>query len=356
MMLTYKYKLRLKEEQIKKVEHTFACVYRFKELYLNDLKKGKKISDNATELVKHYEIIDPSITRNVDYSALICIAIELAINEKTKELKPVTSYTTRVSEYLKANFPIKDNTLYLPKIGRVRFIKSREIPKGANIIRYIVSRNNLNDYYISIIFELENTFGKKTEYDNVLGLDYSATHFAVDSNGQKHDVIIPDEKEYLDKIADCQRLLSRYHYGSINYKRCVKRIDKLYGHMNNCRKDYLHKLSTKLADEYDAIVTEDLSMKQLATLRHMGRSTNHNAYYKFVEMLDYKLTARGKRLVKVGRFYPSSKTCSECGYINRNLSIDEREWICPNCGSYLDRDINAAVNIRNEGIRILNCV
>ena len=145
--------------------------------------------------------------------------------------------------------------------------------------------------------------------------------------------------------------------GSKHRDKQRKKLAKVHEKVANCRKDFLHKLSRKLANVYDCICIEDLNMKAMSQALNFGKSVCDNGWGMFTTFLKYKLEEMGKRLVKVDRFFASSQTCSECGYKNervKNLAV--RSWTCPNCGMYHDRDTNAAINIRNEGIRIVNAL
>jgi len=162
------------------------------------------------------------------------------------------------------------------------------------------------------------------------------------------------------KIAKEQRKLSRKQGSrkgekkSNNYKKQQKRLQKKQRHAANQRKDFLHKKSTEIANRYDLVAVEDLNLKAISRGLHLGKATYDNGYGIFLFMLSYKLGERGKRLVRVGRYYASSQICSCCGYKNplvKDLHIDS--WVCPECGVVHDRDENAAINVKEEGLRII---
>jgi putative transposase len=114
--------------------------------------------------------------------------------------------------------------------------------------------------------------------------------------------------------------------------------------------DWQHKLSTKLAEQYDIVAVEDIDYKGMAQGLHLAKATNDNGFGQFRTFLSYKLAERGKKLVAIDKWFPSSKTCRHCGHINSELTIKDRSWRCPNCGQMIDRDLNAAINIRNQGV------
>ena len=153
------------------------------------------------------------------------------------------------------------------------------------------------------------------------------------------------------KLAREQRKLSRCQRGSRNYEKQKKRVALCHEKIRNQRKDFQHKLSADLAKNYDAVCVEDLDLKGMAGGLHFGKGVHDNGYGLFLSMLEYKLEERGKYLIKVNRYFASSKICSVCGKKKAELSLSERIYYCE-CGSRMDRDINAAVNLMNEGKRI----
>lgn len=262
------------------------------------------------------------------------------------------SYTTNV---VNGNISLEEKTLKLPKAGKVRIKKHREIPKGYRLKSVTVTMEPTGKYYASLLYEYsacENQGAevRKEELD-VLGIDYAMSGMAVFSNGEKCEYPGYYRKAQA-KLAREQRKLSRCKKGSRNYEKQKQRVAKCYEKTRNQRKDFHHKLSLKLAKEYDAAAVEDLDMKAMSQCLHFGKSVMDNGYGMFLNMLAYKLEDQGKRLVKIDRFYPSSKRCSKCGAVKESLSLSERIYTC-DCGNHIDRDVNAAINIREEGKRIL---
>ncbi|MDD6955685.1 MAG: RNA-guided endonuclease TnpB family protein [Solobacterium sp.] len=195
-----------------------------------------------------------------------------------------------------------------------------------------------------------NAFDSNLDLKNSIGLDYSSSCFAVDNHGLRYDV--PHFlRSNLDSIKKMMICLEKYEKGSDDYNAIIRKLRKLHRKIANRRKDFLHKLSCEIAENYDYVFVEDLDMNQYTGKSNLSRATYDNSYAKFVNMLQYKLEDKGKKLVKVNRYFASSKICSECGCLNENLKLNEKNWTCPHCGSYLDRDVNAAVNIRKEGMR-----
>ncbi|MBB5337466.1 IS605 OrfB family transposase, partial [Pectinatus brassicae] len=216
-----------------------------------------------------------------------------------------------------------------------------------------ISKNPANKYFVSVLFEYDNQVQEITP-NKIVGLDFSMHELFVSSNG-----ISPQYPRFyrqsLQKLAKEQRKLSLCKKGSNNRQKQRKRVALLHEKIANQRKDFQHKRSYWLADSYDAVCIEDLNMQSMAKSLKFGKSVADNGWGMFVSMLKYKLEERGKKLVKINKFYPSSQICHVCGYKNsdtKDLAI--RQWECPECKSQHDRDINAAINIREEGRRILS--
>lgn len=246
---------------------------------------------------------------------------------------------------------IENGYLRLPKLKNFVKIKlHRKIPDNYKIKSATVSQNPNGNYYVSILFEYESQVPQK-EYENFLGLDYSMKELYVDSDGNT-----PCYPRYYRKAEERlkrqQRKLSLMQKGSANRDKQRIKVARLHEKVANQRKDFLHKLSRKIANTYDCVCIEDLNMHDMAQALNFGKSVSDNGWGMFTVFLKYKLEEMGKRLVKVGKFFASSQICSVCGYKNpevKDLSV--RSWDCPNCKTHHDRDVNAAINIKKEGIK-----
>jgi len=240
----------------------------------------------------------------------------------------------------------------LPKIGLVRIKLHRQIPEWHTIKSCTISRTPSGKYYVSILTEYEYTPPVRVVNScKALGLDYSSPHFYVDSQGIEADM--PHFYRAAEgRLAREQRKLSRMVRGSNNYLKQMVRVATMYEKVSNCRKDWLHKRSRELADNWDIICVEDINLRGMAGSLKLGKSTNDNGFGMFRTFLDYKLTEQGKLLVKIDKWFPSSKMCSMCGAVNSDLTLADREWDCE-CGAHHLRDLNAAINIRNAGLNFL---
>ena len=159
-----------------------------------------------------------------------------------------------------------------------------------------------------------------------------------------------------EKLAKEQRKLSKMQKGSKNRNKQKFKVAKIHEKTANQRKDFLHKKSRELTNKYDAVIIEDLNMKAMSQCLKLGKSVSDNGWGMFTIFLKYKLENEGKQLIRVDKWYPSSKRCNDCGEINKELQLSDREWVCKSCGCIIDRDYNAAKNIRDEGIRMLEIV
>lgn len=257
------------------------------------------------------------------------------------------SYTTNNNNN---NVSICDSCIKLPKIGRIKIKQHRFIPEDYTLKSATISKTSSGKYYCSVLFEFEQPT-QKLEISNVVGLDFSMKELFVSSDGETSHY--PRYyRQALDQLQREYRKLSKCKKGSNNRNKQRIRVAKLHEKIANQRKDFLHKTSRKITNSYDAVCIESLDMKKMSQSLHFGKSVHDNGWGMFVGYLSYKLQEQGKQLLKVDKWFPSSKTCSHCGNKKEDLSLDERVYIC-DCGTILDRDKNAAINIRNEGVRLL---
>lgn len=241
----------------------------------------------------------------------------------------------------------------LPKVGYIKVRGERSINPEWRLKNATVTQSRSGKYFVSIIYEFDTpSISTNVDFDNALGLDYSSPHFYVDSEGREADY--PRYYRLGEaKLAKLQRRVSKKTLGSKNREKAKRKLAKFSEHIANQRKDFCHKLSNEITNHYDIICVEDLNMQNMARTLKLGKSTNDNGFGEFRRMLQYKCEDKGKFFVTIDKWFPSTKTCFDCGYILPQIGKEVKEWTCPHCGKFHNRDHNAAKNIKRKGIEEL---
>ncbi|NEO73018.1 RNA-guided endonuclease TnpB family protein [Moorena sp. SIO3H5] len=248
------------------------------------------------------------------------------------------------------------------KLGIVKAVIHRPLDGGIKTVT--VSRDPSGKYYASVLMEYKSVGAavpmelnaKVFTEGKVVGIDLGIKDFAITYDGNKTSKfsnpkhLAKSEK----KLAKKQRIAARKKEGSSGRKKARKIVAKVYEHIGNVRQDYLHKVSRKIVDDNQVVVVENLNVKGMVRNHKLAKAISDLSWGTFVNFLSYKCEKEGKVLVEIDRWFPSSKTCSNCHYRIKELPLDIRAWICPSCGTHHDRDGNAAKNIRAEGIRMLS--
>lgn len=361
MNKAYKFRIYPNAKQEILLAKTFGCVRFIYNKMLEDKIKyyeetKKKLNNTPAQYKKEFEWL-----KEVDSLALSNAQLHLqtAYNNffrdkkvgfpkfKSKK-KNHQSYTTN---NINENIKLQNGYIVLPKIKAVKIKQHREVPEGYILKSVTISKTASGKYFASILFEYEQDI-IPVKPKSFVGLDFSMHELYVASDNAKAEY----PRYYrvsLNKLAKEQRKLSKMQKGSNNRKKQRIKVARLHEKVTNQRKDFLHKLSRQITNAYDCICIEDLNMKDMSQSLNFGKSISDNSWGAFTNLLAYKLEEKGKRLVKIDKFFPSSKTCSHCGTVKETLALTERIYTCDVCGARLDRDYNASINIKNEGMRIV---
>ena len=370
----YKFRIYPNFSQKQQIEKTFGCI---RQVYNDFLEMCiEKYAEDHSLKLRKYDLIKilPDYKEGYEYLKEVdSVALQQAVIHlhfayinffehrgsfpKFKSKRNDHSYTTMK---INNNIRLDGNEIQIPKLGRVKVVASRSMPESFSFTTVTISRV-ANLYFVTLTGEEDNPNAQlfdtleKLDVNKSIGLDFSLAHLYVDSDGNHADMPKYLQND-LKKLARLTRKASKCQKGSKNSIKAWQKVRKEQLHISNQRKDFLHKESRKIANKYDYVFVENLDLKSMQsrdTKMKIGRNVSDRAYGTFVNFLDYKLRWLGKELIKVGKYFASSKICSDCGYINSNLELNDRDWICPICGKKHDRDVNAAINIKKEGIRLV---
>lgn len=257
------------------------------------------------------------------------------------------------SKCVNGNIQYCGKHIKFPKLGMVK-TKNKLIPQG-RILNATISQEPSGKYYVSLCCtDVEMKPLEKT--NNSIGIDLGIKDLLITSDGKKYDNI-RTTKKYENKLSKEQRKLSHKVKGSKNWNKQRIKVAKIHEKIHNTRIDNLHKISHKLVQENQLIVSEDLAVSNMVKNHNLAKAISDCGWYELTRQISYKSDWNNRQYIKIGRFIKSSQPCNVCGYINTKIKdLSVREWVCPQCGIKHDRDINAAINILNEGLRILNKV
>ena len=374
MIETYKFRLYPTKDQEVLLQKHFGSV-RFiynwaldfnKKLYATQKKYKNYIAINCDgDLVKLKQ--EKEWLKEINSQSLISSIghLDWAFNKFFKGQSGFPKFKKK--EFTKASFEVpqhfnidfKNSSIQIPKFAKKNKIRCK-ISRKVNMKNFLkfgtatISQNSSGQYFVSFIVhrneQIKNPIlDAKITKENSLGFDFGLKHFLTLSDGRIIDS--PEYfKKFLDKLKFEQRKLSKKQKGSKNKEKQRIKVAKVHQHISNQRQDFLHKLSSSLVKEsqFDCFCFEDLNLNAMKKL--WGRKVSDLSYYTFQQMMLYKAVKTGKVCAKIGRFEPSSQICSNCGHQQKML-LDQRTYICPECGLIIDRDINAAINIRNFALR-----
>lgn len=367
-----KYRLYPTTEQAVMFAKTFGCCRKVYNLMLKDKiesynSTGKFITVTPARYKKEYPFlkeVDSLALANTQLNLQKAFKNYLDKNRKKKNGFPKfksakrsrKSYTTNNQ---KGTVALVGNAIKLPKIGKVKAVIHRK-PDPKWVVKSVtISQDGDSKYYASVLFEFEQNIASVPVSDNAIGLDYASDGLYVDDRGN----VGTNHKYYREsqnKLAKAQRKLSRKQGSekgttkSKNYIKQLRKVNKIHKHISNQRLDNLHKLSTEIANQYDVVCAESLNMKVMSNKSFgNGKATLDNGYGLFLTMLEYKFSDRGKYFIKVDKWFPSSQICHCCGTVHPEMKDLRIRTMKCDCGLTMSRDQNAAINIKQEGLRIL---
>lgn len=366
MLKAYKYRLYPNKEQEVLIQETFGCcrfVYNQtlahrKEIY--EAKKESMSKIDCNNYVNRILKIEYPWLKEVDKFALTNSVYNMdsayqkffkehAGYPKFKSKRDTRrSYTTNLTgNNIEVSF--EENRIKLPKI---KWIKAKINRKFVGKIKSVtISQVPSGKYYVSVLVETEHV--PMSDTDGAVGIDLGVKDLLITSDGEKFDN--PKlTKQYEKKLAKEQRSLSHKTKGSKNYQKQRVKLARIYEKIKNTRLNNLHKISHQLISENQVIVSEDLAISNMVKNHNLAKSITDCSWYELTRQLTYKAEWNGRKYIKIGRYVPSSQTCNVCGYVNKDTKdLSIRDWTCPCCRTHHDRDVNAAINILNEGLRLL---
>ena len=327
-----------------------SIVYNTEIEYMNEYEWLKEVDPIALiQCRKKLELVFANFQKSIAYTK----SIDELSPPKYKKKKIHNSYKTLFSNN-NIMIDYQKKVVTLPTVRNISFRDQRKHGYG-EIISATVTRTSSEKYFVSILYSSTQQYVYKKNIKDpskVIGIDMSLSKFYIDNKGTSPEFIRNIQK-YQKKLTIAQRRLSRKQYQSKNWSKERKKVALIYEKIANSRSYFNQKLIYYLVNTYDAICIEKLDMKEMIQGMNIAKSINDVRYGDFVEKLKQKGREYGTHIIQVSTYYPSSKICSSCGYKNKNLELKQKEWVCSHCNTLHNRDINAANNLRNVGLKYL---
>ncbi len=371
MLKAFKYRIYPTQTQIQLIEKHFGST-RFLYNYFLDYRQKEYANGNkATYMITQSKLTELKKQKEFGWlnecgSQSLQMALRELDNSYQRFFKQLCGYPNFKSKKnnhqsftAPQNIKIENNKTYLPKFTKdgIKTKFHREIPKDAILKQATISRVN-NQYFISILVDDNIPTPKPIKAKNAVGLDVGIETLITTSDYVKYPNL-RHTKKYEQKLKKLQKALSKKQHSrkkgdttpkSNNYLKQLKKVQKLHTKIYNSRKDYLHKISNEITNQYDIICLESLNIKGMVKNKRLSKSISDVAWSEFMRQLEYKATWKCKTIIKIGKWFPSSQICSNCGSSTGKKPLHVRKFDCPHCNTSHDRDMNASINIRNYGL------
>ena len=375
MYKAYRFRLYPTTNQIELIHKTFGCT---RVVYNHYLEKQKALYDEGKDSLSCFDMIkdlknlqvERPYLKEVDSCSLRCSLFNLddafkrwykgqgeypkfkgKYNSKRSYRTNCISSTYKDKTYQSIEVDLKRHIIKLPKLKEVSIKGYRDLEYlPGRIINATIEQASTLKYYVSVLVEEDDVY-TKLKPRKIIGIDLGIKDIVITSDNEKIENPRLIEK-YEKRIKRCARELSRRVKGSNNYNKTKKKLAVLHQKLKNARRHFIHQITKKLVIENDIIVTESLKLKDMIEEKRLSKQLTNVSLGDLCRVLEYKAKIYGKKYIKIDSYYPSSQECSRCGYKNEKVKdLSVRSWICPECGSYHDRDYNASYNIMFEGLK-----
>ena len=349
MLIAQKIRIYPNKKQVIKLNNMFGCARFVYNKCLENFKNKKKIT--YRDLIYEFPFL------NECSSQVIACSIANFDVSKDRYFKKISKYPVFKSKKSKqsiinckcSQIQYEKGNIIFPKLGLLKR-DHQNFRFNGKLKRITISKTCSGKYFASLLVDLNEDIKKLPTSTNEVGIDLGLKDFCIFSNGDK--ISNPKfEKQSSNKLRRFQRQLSRRKLGSKNREKTRLRLSRIHEKIFNSRSDFLHQLSWSIVRDNQSIFVENLNVEGMKKNYRLARAISDSSWSQFISLLEYKAAMYGRNLIKIDRYFPSSKTCHVCGHVNRNLKLSDREWLCPQCGTKHDRDVNAAINILTRGKR-----